>query len=53
VALLFFLLVPVIAVGVSIHYLANFPSDFMEGLGQTLKWVGIAFLVILFIAMCD
>ena len=51
-ALFVVLLVLVLACGVSGHCLINYPYAFAEGIVGTLKWVGIAFLVVLFVAIC-
>ena len=50
--LLLLLLIPTLTIGVSIHYLINYPYGFFEALTTTLKWIGIAFLVVMFIAIC-
>jgi len=40
-------LVPLLSIGVNIHYLSNHPSDFFTGLFQSFAWIsGIAILLI-------
>lgn len=50
--LLFFLLViPLLSIGVNIHYFSRYPEDCIDGFIKSGKWLFLAFIVIIVLAL--
>lgn len=45
--LFFLLLIPLLSIGINIHYLSNYPEDFGRGLATSFMWIIGAFLLLI------
>lgn len=51
--LIFIFFILPILIGISIHYLVNFPSDFMDGLVKSGLWTGAVYVFLLIFMAID